>query len=242
MVVIRRALYGLLAVAAAATFATTPAAAQTLKVSVDSVARVKVIPDKYAFCNPAKEGHTKPGADVSPRVSWSRGPAGTKSYAIVAFDPDVPSIRTDMNQEGKTLSATMPRVTFFHWVLVDIPPSVRSLKAGADANGRVAHGKPQSPSTVGLRGLNGYTNAFAANEQMKGDYFGYDGPCPPWNDEIPHHYHFTVYALSASTLNLSGAFTGADAMKAMEGLVLAKGEVVGVYAQNPEVLAKLRQK
>ncbi|HKO08079.1 MAG TPA: YbhB/YbcL family Raf kinase inhibitor-like protein [Alphaproteobacteria bacterium] len=238
----KRALYGLLAVAAAATLATTPAAAQALKVSIDSLARVKVIPDKYAFCNPAKEGHVKPGADVSPRISWSRGPAGTKSYAIIATDPDVPSIRTDMNQEGKTLSATMPRVTFFHWVLVDIPPNVRSLAAGADSDARVVHGKPQSPSTVGLRGLNGYTNAFAANEQMKGDYFGYDGPCPPWNDEIPHHYHFTVYALSAATLNLSGAFTGLDAMKAMEGLVLAKGEVVGVYAQNPEVLAKLRQK
>ena len=242
MVMSKRALYGLLAVAAAATLATTPAAAQALKVSIDSLARVKVIPDKYAFCNPAKEGHVKPGADVSPRISWSRGPAGTKSYTIIATDPDVPSIRTDMNQEGKTLSATMPRVTFFHWVLVDIPPSVRSLKAGADSDARVVHGKPQSPSTVGLRGLNGYTNAFAANEQMKGDYFGYDGPCPPWNDEIPHHYHFTVYALSAATLNLSGAFTGLDAMKAMEGLVLAKGEVVGVYAQNPEVLAKLRQK
>jgi len=66
-------------VVAAATFETAPAAAQTLKVSVDSLARVKVIPDKYAFCNPAKEGHVKPGADVSPRISWSRGPAGTKS-------------------------------------------------------------------------------------------------------------------------------------------------------------------
>ncbi|MFI5022329.1 MAG: YbhB/YbcL family Raf kinase inhibitor-like protein [Alphaproteobacteria bacterium] len=242
MVTSKSALYGLLAVAAAATLATAPAVAQTLKVSVDSFARVKVIPDKYAFCNPAKEGHVKPGADVSPRVSWSRGPAGTKSYAIIATDPDVPSIRTDMNQEGKTLSATMPRVVFFHWVLVDIPPNVRSLAAGADSDARVVHGKPATPTKVGVRGLNDYTKGFAANEQMKGDYFGYDGPCPPWNDEIPHHYHFTVYALSAATLNLSGAFTGPDAMKAMEGLVLAKGEVVGVYAQNPEVLAKLRQK
>ncbi len=242
MVMIKRALYGLLAIAAAATFATTPAAAQTLKVSVDSLARVKVIPDKYAFCNPAKEGHTKPGADVSPRISWSRGPAGTKSYAIIALDTDVPSIRTDMNQEGKTVSATMPRLTFYHWVLVDISAKVRHLTTGEDSSARTVGGKPQSPSKVGLRGLNNYTIVFASNEQMKGQYFGYDGPCPPWNDEIPHHYHFTVYALSVDSLGLSGPFTGPDALKAMEGKVLAKGEALGVYAQNPEVLAKLRQK
>ena len=235
----------LLAAAAAALWATPPAQAQaqaTLKVSVDSFTRVKTIPDRYAFCNPAKEGHVKPGADISPRISWSKGPAGTKSYAIIAVDNDVPSIRTDMNQEGKTVSATMPRVTFFHWVLVDIAPTVRHLATGEDSNSRTVGGKPQGPTKVGLRGLNNYTKVFASNEQMKGQYFGYDGPCPPWNDEIPHHYHFMVYALSAPTLGLSGAFDGPDAMKAMEGLVLAKGEAVGVYAQNPAVIAELHKK
>ncbi len=242
MAKIKMAACGLLAAAAAAMLATPPALAQALKVSVDSFTRVKTIPDRYAFCNPATEGHVKPGADISPRISWTKGPAGTQSYAIIATDPDVPSIRTDMNQEGKTLSATMPRVTFFHWVLVDIAPNVRRLAAGEDSASRVVNGKPQTPSKVGVRGLNDYTKAFAANEQMKGQYFGYDGPCPPWNDEIPHHYHFTVYALSAASLNLSGPFTGPDAVKAMEGLVLAQGEAVGVYAQNPAVIAELHKK
>lgn len=37
------------------------------------------------------------------------------------------------------------------------------------------------------QGLNDYT-AFMAGSEMAGDYFGYDGPCPPWNDERLHHY------------------------------------------------------
>jgi len=243
MTKIKSAFLGLVAsIIAAAFLVAAPAAAQALKVSVDSIHSGQKIPDEYAFCNPATEGHVKPGADRSPRISWTKGPAGTKSYAIIVFDPDVPSIRTDMNQEGKTLPPTLPRVPFYHWVLVDIPPTVTSLAEGAESNGRISRGKPATPTKAGVRGVNDFTKAFAANEQMKGQYFGYDGPCPPWNDEIVHHYHFTVYALNVPTLKLSGPFTGPDAIAAMEGHVLAKGEVVGVYAQNPAVMAKLPKK
>ncbi len=66
------------------------------------------------------------------------------------------------------------------------------------------------------------------------------GPCPPWNDEIPHHYHFAVYALSVPKLNVKEDFNGTDVMAALkDDIVLAKGEVVGVYAQNPDVIKKL---
>jgi phosphatidylethanolamine-binding protein (PEBP) family uncharacterized protein len=78
----------------------------------------------------------------------------------------------------------------------------------------------------------------AADEQMKGQYFGYDGPCPAWNDEIAHRYVFTVYALSVPSLNLSGAFTGSVVLAALEGKVLAKGELVGLYTTNPAKGAK----
>ncbi len=89
------------------------------------------------------------------------------------------------------------------------------------------------PTKVGVRGLNDYTKATAANDAMKGQYFGYDGPCPPWNDEIVHHYHFTVYALNVKTLNLAKDFDGPAAMDAIKGKVLAQGEELGLYTQNP---------
>jgi hypothetical protein len=68
---------------------------------------------------------------------------------------------------------------------------------------------------------------------MKGQYYGYDGPCPPWNDENIHHYHFTVYALNVDSLNLGTDFDGPAAMEAIEGKVLAQGEELGLYTQNP---------
>src|SRR5690606_29409386 len=70
-----------------------------------------------------------------------------------------------------------------------------------------------------------------------GDYGQYDGPCPPWNDSIVHHYHFTVYALDVETLGLQGKFGGPAALAAMEGHILAKGSVVGKYSLNPDVPA-----
>ena len=50
-------------------------------------------------------------------------------------------------------------------------------------------GKPGPDAPHGARhGINDYTGWFASDADMAGDYYGYDGPCPPWNDEIPHRY------------------------------------------------------
>ena len=68
---------------------------------------------------------------------------------------------------------------------------------------------------------------------MSGDYFGYDGPCPPWNDEIPHHYVFTVFALDVAKLAVDGAFTGAQAREAMKGHVLAQASITGALHAQP---------
>ena len=76
---------------------------------------------------------------------------------------------------------------------------------------------------------------FASDHDMSGDYYGYDGPCPPWNDSIPHHYVFTVYALDVVQLGVSGKFRGPDVRNAMKGHVLAEAKVTGVYSLNPAV-------
>jgi Raf kinase inhibitor-like YbhB/YbcL family protein len=218
-----------------------PAAfAAELTVSVDSLKNGGVIPNQYRFCVPAEQGHAAPGPDKSPGMSWSNGPTGTKSYVITLTDIDnLAEQREKQNQEGITVAASVARRTMFHWVLVDILANVTSLPEGAESEGRVPHGKPQTPAKVGVRGLNAFTIFMAANEQMKGQWFGYDGPCPAWNDELAHRNVFTVYALSVSSLNLSGAFDGAAAMAAMEGKVLAKGEVMGLASTNPSVIATL---
>lgn len=237
-------IYAGLAVAAfAVSMAAGPAAAAaTLKVHVDSIKSGQAIPNKYAFCVPAAQGHAGPGPDISPPISWSKGPKGTRSYAVILTDTDSPKTNRDkMNKEGMTIPGTSERQTFYHWVLVDIPANVRSLKEGADSNARVVHGKT-TPSAVGTHGLNMYTVAFVANDAMKGKYLGYDGPCPPWNDEAIHHYHFFVYALSVKSLALPADFDGPAAMDAMKGKVLAEGKLDSIYVTNPAKGAKVPKK
>ena len=70
---------------------------------------------------------------------------------------------------------------------------------------------------------------------MAGDYFGYDGPCPPWNDEIAHRYVFTLFALDVETCPVRRKFTAADVVKAMKGHILGTAQITGRYSLNPAV-------
>jgi hypothetical protein len=67
---------------------------------------------------------------------------------------------------------------------------------------------------------------------MEGQYFGYDGPCPPWNDTIVHHYWFTVYALDLPRCPVEGVVTGPEVLAAIEGHVLAKAAIMGTYVNT----------
>lgn len=194
------------------------------------------IPGQYAFCNPAPSGHVCLGGNRNPHLAWRDVPAGTKSFAVICHDPDVPSRGDDVNQEGRTVPASLPRVDFFHWVLVDLPTSVSSIAAGEFSGGVTPRGKAGPATAHGARqGINDYTGWFAADHDMSGDYHGYDGPCPPWNDELRHRYVFTVFALDVEQLPLEGKFTGQQARAAMQGHVLAQASITGIYTLNPAV-------
>ena len=68
-------------------------------------------------------------ANRNPDFAWSDAPAGTRSFALVCHDPDVPSRGDDVNQEGRVVPASLPRVDFFHWVLDRPAPSTRGDRA-----------------------------------------------------------------------------------------------------------------
>lgn len=72
---------------------------------------------------------------------------------------------------------------------------------------------------------------------MAGDYYGYDGPCPPWNDTIVHHYHFTLYALDVPRCPVEGRFDRAEVLAAIDGHVLGRTSITGTYSLNPRVPA-----
>ncbi|HLS04822.1 MAG TPA: YbhB/YbcL family Raf kinase inhibitor-like protein [Wenzhouxiangella sp.] len=191
---------------------------------------------QLAFGKPDAESRMALSDNRNPHLAWSDAPQGTRSFAILCMDPDVPSVGDDVNQEGRTLPADMPRIDFCHWVMVDIPADVNEVATGQCSDGVTPRGKKSPAGPDGSRqGLNDYTVFMADDPDMAGEYFGYDGPCPPWNDERMHHYTFTVYALDTDRLDLPEKFTGQDALKAMKSHVLASASLTGTYSLNPEL-------
>ena len=49
------------------------------------------IPPEYAFCAPDRKARVKMSQNVSPHLTWSKTPAGTRSLALICHDYDVPS-------------------------------------------------------------------------------------------------------------------------------------------------------
>src|SRR5215472_3393018 len=60
------------------------------------------------------------GKEVSPPLSWSGVPAAAKSLALIVDDPDAPDPKA-------------PRMTWVHWVVYDLPPTVSGLPAAVRA-------------------------------------------------------------------------------------------------------------
>lgn len=207
-----------------------------MKLSSQTLIDGQPVPESHAFAVIDPEQHVALAANRSPQLAWSQVPEGTASFAVVCHDADAPSQGDDVNQEGREVPADLPRVDFFHWLLWNLPADCRELAAGTYGDGVVAGGKP-GPAAAGgaLQGKNDYSGWFAGDADMAGDYYGYDGPCPPWNDARVHRYVFTVYALDVASLEVEGDLSGADLLAAMEGHLLAKASISCHYTLNPRL-------
>jgi hypothetical protein len=101
-----------------------------------------------------------------------------------------------------------PVGTFTHWVIYNIPPDKNGLPEGVDKKEQLSDGS--------LQGVNDFNK------------IGYNGPCPPPGK--PHRYYFKVYALDTKLDLTSGASKG-QVESAMEGHILAIGEIIGKYGR-----------
>ncbi|MDE2584752.1 MAG: YbhB/YbcL family Raf kinase inhibitor-like protein, partial [Betaproteobacteria bacterium] len=105
-----------------------------MKLESQSFTDGTLIPGQFAFCIPHGTHHVCLGRNLNPHLAWSEVPVGTQSFALICHDLDVPSRGEDVNREGHTVPAELPRVDFFHWILVDIPTSITSIQAGEFSN------------------------------------------------------------------------------------------------------------
>ncbi|MBA3928336.1 MAG: YbhB/YbcL family Raf kinase inhibitor-like protein [Xanthomonas sp.] len=197
----------------------------------DSFENTTSIPAAFAMGQP--DGFA---ANRNPHLAWEGVPEGTKSFALLCIDPDAPTVPETVGREDVQIPVEQPRAHFIHWAMVDIAPDVRDIAAGSCSDGVTARGKQQPAGPAGARqGLNDYTGWFAGDAQMGGDYYGYDGPYPPFNDLRTHRYFFRLFALDVASLDVPARFTAGDVECAMQGHVLGEALVYGTYSLNTKV-------
>lgn len=100
---------------------------------------------------------------------------------------------------------------FVHWVAYDIPATVDSIPSGKYSDASLPGG--------GLNGDNGRGKP------------GFIPSCP--GPGAPHHYTFTLFALSAPSLGLPAGATREQVLDAVKGKVLARATLVGLYSGKP---------
>jgi Raf kinase inhibitor-like YbhB/YbcL family protein len=210
-----------------------------VKLWSDSWANGDRIALRYAAGRLDEQGGVTFSDNVNPHLAWNELPAGTKSLVLICHDFDVPSKGDDVNKPDREIPSDLPRVDFFHWLLVDLPPSVTQIAEGEFSRGFTPRGKPGPAAPHGARqGINDYTGWFAGDTERAGHYFGYDGPFPPFNDSLVHHYVFTLYALGIARMPLEGTFNGAQVRAALAGHVLDAATYSGTYTLNRRLAAR----
>ncbi|ACO04282.1 MAG TPA: YbhB/YbcL family Raf kinase inhibitor-like protein [Persephonella sp.] len=139
---------------------------------------------------PIPVDYTCDGMDISPEIVWDNVPEETKSFVLIMEDPDA------------------PMGVFTHWVVYDIPSSLRLLPENF----------PKVPQIDGIKqGINDFGR------------IGYGGPCPPRGST--HRYVFNVYAISVVSLELPTGATKKIVEERMEGKILSKGKLTGIYGR-----------
>jgi Raf kinase inhibitor-like YbhB/YbcL family protein len=193
----------------------------------------KPIPDEFAFGRPGDGEPIALSDNRNPHLAWTGVPEAAKSLVLVCVDPDAPTVPATVNRDDCEVPADQPGGHFHHWVMVGLAAADDEIAAGSCADGVVPRGKRAPEGPPGSRqGLNDYTGWFADDADMSGDYLGYDGPCPPFNDARVHRYFFRLFALDTDALDLPGTFTGGDVMRAIQGHVLAETSLMGTYTLN----------
>src|SRR5438309_11717707 len=160
------------------------------------------------------EKHSEPGSEkMSIKITstaFADGEMMPKQYTCDGANVSPPLFWSGVPASAKALALICddpdaPGKTWVHWVVYDLPASLSSLTENIATTAELTDGGTQG-----------------ANDFKK---IGYGGPCPPSGT---HRYYFKLYALDAE-LDLKPGAMKSDLLKAMEGHVVAQGQLMGTY-------------
>jgi len=143
-------------------------------------------------------------------TAFKEGAMIPKRYSCDGDDVSPDLAWTGVPEGARTLALICddpdaPMGTWVHWVLFNIPPDVTSLPAEVPSQKTLSNGARHGKNDFGK--------------------FGYGGPCPPGGT---HRYYFKLYALDTA-INLESGITKAQLVDAMQGHILAEGQLMGKY-------------
>jgi Raf kinase inhibitor-like YbhB/YbcL family protein len=144
-----------------------------------------VMPELHVY-----NGFGRTGNNVSPALKWSAAPEGTKSFAVTVYDPDAPT--------GSG---------WWHWIVLNIPPTVTELVQGASGDGKLPAGALETRTDYGKP--------------------GYGGAAPPKGEK--HRYIFTIHALKTDKIDLPADASGAMAGFFIKANTLASTSLTVTY-------------
>ena len=157
---------------------------------------------------------SKEGTTMTIQISssaFSEGQPIPKEYTCEGADVSPPLTWANVPEGVKSLALICddpdaPVGTWVHWVLYNLPPETRELGDSVSTKPVLDNGARQ--------GITDFKRP------------GYGGPCPPPGK--PHRYFFKLYALDTA-LDLKEGATKKDVEKAMQGHILAQGQLMGTY-------------
>ena len=110
-----------------------PAMASEFSVTSNDIAEGEKLKSDFVF-----QGFGCEGGNISPQLSWSGAPDGTKSFVVTAYDPDAPT--------GSG---------WWHWTLLNIPAETTTLARGASPEGTLPAGAIELRNDYGATGFGG---------------------------------------------------------------------------------------
>jgi Raf kinase inhibitor-like YbhB/YbcL family protein len=99
--------------------------------------KIQITSPAFAVGQPIPDPYTCAGSNLSPPLTWTNAPAGTKSYALIVDDPDAPG------------------GTWVHWVIYNLPPAAMALAENTPPSPQLPDGAKQGVNDFGQTGYRG---------------------------------------------------------------------------------------